>query len=372
MLNVISYSAQVIHEGGVIGEMRVTGGNVTWDINSKIKRSARISVDSFVPKKIYYPFEKDLVYPSSDTYPGYTLFLKTDDPSRQYYEFDMMRDQIRIVMNINGVESSLGTFYVCASPKTIESTGESFELELYEKTFVYDQSDLGERYFINKDLRYIDVIDTLLQSVGGQTLIIKEDCDLLFKEDREYTPDQNVLTVINELLTEIGYKELYFNELGYAVLEKNELIASISHRYIRNRSEIYSGVESNYDIYRIPNKFIGIISNPDVGYLTHVAINDDPHSKLSTVNRGMTIQKVYKLDGMANEAELVNYIERLCQESKYIYDTVTMYTSPEPGHGYGDRTVIIIDDIQGVYRETSWDITLSVEGKMSHRFERSI
>ena len=194
---------------------------------------------------------------------------------------------------------------------------------------------------------------------------------------RAVSLSRRYLTIINTLLAEINYNDIWFDPRGTAVLQPRQEPSAerIAHTYTDGTplSVLMPDSESELDIYDAPNVFICTVSNPDLEEpMTATAVNDNPTSALSTVRRRRRIPTVVQLDNIASQEELQRYAEHLAFESMLTSKTVTVTTLAEPGHGVGDVVAISRTELSGIYQETGWYLTLSGGQTMSHTLRQVV
>jgi len=281
---------------------------------------------------------------------------------------------IKIVMVKNRVEYPLGTFMICSSPSTITSSSIQFSIELYDRTFIFDQSQIDSRLYIPNGSLYIKSIEDMIAD-SGILMIYKTPSLLATNIDKEYPVGTNKLEILNGLLSEIGYEDLWFDENGYAILSPKKdstFVPKFTYR-TNELSNVIGSFEDRYDTYDIPNVFVGVVSNPDLdSVLTYKAENNSASSEMSIRNRGYKLTKIYELDDIASQDELEKYIDNELLSSMQVLETVTFTTAIEGNHGIKDDVQIDNDTIQGMFIEKSWEIALGTNGTMTHTCDRKV
>ena len=126
------------------------------------------------------------------------------------------------------------------------------------------------------------------------------------------------------------------------------------------------------DIYGLPNVFIGLVSTPDQNVLTYKAENHNADSDLSIERRGYKLTKVYKLDSIASQQELEDYVNKLLTDSMMAVEGVTISTTIQPGHDFQNCLQIEHDDLSGLYIEKSWSYSLDNGAAMQHYAEKKV
>ena len=144
--------------------------------------------------------------------------------------------------------------------------------------------------------------------------------------------DDTWLTFTQDLMTNAKYK-YELDEMGRILFAPEQDTASLQPVWTyddSNSSILYPEIETDHDLYGIPNVVEVIYSSNNEFYYGR-AVNDDPNSPISTVNRGRTI--TYRdsnpsLPGNPNSVQVQEYAEQLLRELSTMEYTIS-YT-----HGY--------------------------------------
>ena len=288
---------------------------------------------------------------------------------------DYFNDELKPIVTINGVDFPLGVFLVSRKKEQI-SVSDYISLDCYDRSFVLKSTVMETIYHISAGSNYITTIEGLLIS-AGLPLFISTPNPAIFATAREdWEVGTDYLTIINELLAEINYNSIWFNQDGYAVLEPiQQTDASlISHRYGGEITLTRKDVQSEADWFSQPNVFIAICDNPERGDtpLVATAENNNPLSSLSIFKRGRRITKVYKVSNIATQSELEIYAQRLAMDSMFQSETITFETEIEPGHALHDICAINHPNIEGIFEEVSWQMTLAAGVTMKHVARRTL
>lgn len=273
-------------------------------------------------------------------------------------------------------EFPLGVFALSSPTRDFSAEGITYTVEAYDRTVILSEDCLTNRIYFESGTKYTDAVESIIISSGSSGPIITPS-DLSFQSGREFEIGESKLKIINTLLSEIVYENLYADENGNFIVspykEPTPDNISISYR-ADDLSVIGVDVSTDLDTYGIPNIFIAIVSNPELSSdLRSIYINDNPASKLSTIYRGRKIvSELYKPDYINSQAELDAYIRRIAFEANQIQERVAFSTVPMPIHGISEILEIYHPDINGIYREESWEIQLEPGGKMTHEASRLV
>lgn len=290
---------------------------------------------------------------------------------------DWLTDEIRPTIIIDGVPHHLGIYL----PGTVEfaedNTSRTVTVEAYDRCWrVQTRCAETLRYFA-QGLNYLNVVVSLLTD-AGITSVAKVNTSHTLVEDRE---DWNIgtsnLSIVNELLAEINYKQLWFDQDGTARLEPaaQAKAESIQHTFddTNVRSLMIPGIRKSTDVYAAPNVFLCVCSNADKsGPMSAIAENTNPQSPLSLPRRKRRITQVINVNNIASQAELEVYANRMVTSSMLRGETISVETCLLPGFGVNDVVGIQYGDYMAICVEKAWTMTMGVGGTMQHTLERVI
>lgn len=289
---------------------------------------------------------------------------------------DWLNDRIQPFVMVkmpdgNFAEWSQGIFLM-SSPKRVERYGKVIrEIEAYDGLKVVKDDKFDSRYYITLGTNYVTAVIDILQGAGITKYNIEQTTAVL-QTTREWEPGTPKLDVINELLAEIAYTQLWVDEYGFYTSAKYRLPSerAVEYTYADNDLSVtYNGAIEEEDLFNAPNKWVITKSNPESEPLTSVYTNENPNSKTSTVSRGRTIVDYRPpLDNIADQASLDAYALRLAFEASQVFGHVNFETSLMPFHSYNDCLEIIYSGLalNDKYTESSWNMPLDIHGKMRH------
>lgn len=139
--------------------------------------------------------------------------------------------------------------------------------------------------------------------------------------------EDTFLTFVRDLIANANY-ELGLGEKGNILFlpkQKIESLQPVWEYNDGNSSILYSEITVNHDLYGIPN-VVEVIYSYGADYKEAIAINDDPNSPTSTVNRGRLI--TYRdtkpsLRGYVTQEQLDEYAERLLKSLSTLEYTIS-------------------------------------------------
>lgn len=324
------------------------------------------------------------IVPSADVMPSIAMvdngdikmtFMGTFQMPRE--DVDWLTDEIRPEIIIDGVSHNLGIYL----PGTVEfsenNMSKTVNIEAYDRCWrVKTRCAESLRYFA-EGLNYLAVISSLLTD-AGITGIAKTNTSHTLTEDRE---DWNIgtsnLKIANELLAEINYKPLWFNQDGVAMLEPAAQANAASIQHILDDTNVKSmmlpGISRSTDVYSAPNVFLCVCSNADKsGPMYAIAENTNPQSPLSIARRRRRITQVVSVNNIASQNELQAMANRLVTSSMLRGETIHVETCLLPGFGVNDVIGLRYGEFMAICVEKAWTMNLGIGGTMQHTLERVI
>lgn len=293
-------------------------------------------------------------------------------------EFDMLKDELQPVMTIDGTEQPLGVYRCATASISCDGTGRKMKLEAYDRCWRLQNTRAENVLHFNAGKKYVDVILQLLAGAGIVLAVTTDSAAVLPADREDWDVGTDYLSIINQLLSEIGYRPLWFDAFGYAHIDpytapdSTAIIRQYSSRDI-SRLPMAPEYSEETDLFDAPNVFICICSNADrTTALTATSVNDSPVSRKSVSRRGMQITEVVKVDQAADQAALQAYADKLKFESMLETRTVQFAVSPDASHGMWDIIAVDHPDIGGIYLETGWRMTLEAGEEMTVRARRTV
>ncbi|MEG0854672.1 MAG: hypothetical protein RSF82_12405 [Angelakisella sp.] len=284
-------------------------------------------------------------------------------------DINLLSDRLRPYQIINGTEYPMGEYVIATAPKHRNATSRRYDIEAYDLGHVVMQTRAETRLSFAAGTKYLDAVKQLLVTCGIDRLVATPTA-LTFAAAREdWEIGTSYLTIINVLLTEMGYNTLWFDRNGFArvepkIREKTPII------YMPDEYSVISpDTTTTTDIFDAYNVFTVVVSSPDIPPMVATAVNDSPLSPISTVNRGRRIcAPVQYVDGIASQEQLNEYAENIRYASMQGTETISFSTLPIPTHQVEERVILE----SGIYDETGWDITLGFGGTYTHTAKKVV
>ena len=296
-----------------------------------------------------------------------------DDPAVNW-----LTDELKPFQIINGIEYPVGVFPIGTYSKSTDENGVScVTVEAYDRSLYLHQTKTETILHLSAGTNYMQAVEQLLVEAGIVLYLSTPTTEVLATDREDWDVGTSYLTIINALLAEINYGQIWFNADGFAILQpaKTPSASNIDHQYSKSDKvkvlRRQSAMET--DAFDAPNVFVVICDNPDFDEpMIATAINDNPLSALSTIKRGRRIAQVTRVDNIASQAVLEEYTHQLCTASMLRSEVATISTSNLPGHGVYDTVAIDHPDIQGIFQEVSWHLILAPGQTMIHKLRRSV
>ena len=290
---------------------------------------------------------------------------------------DWLTDEIQPSIIIDGAEHKLGIYLPGTVEYAEDNTSKTVSIEAYDRCWrVQTRCAETLRYFA-QGLNYLDVVVSLLTD-AGITSVAKVSTDHTLTEGREdWDIGATNISIVNELLAEINYKQLWFDSNGAARLEPAAQATAENIQHVLDDTNIKSlmlpGIRKSTDIYAAPNVFLCVCSNADkTGPMSAIAENTNPQSALSIARRKRRITQVVHVNNIASQIELESYAKRLVTNSMMRGETINVETCLLPGFGVDDVIGLRYGDYMAICVERAWTMTLGIGGTMQHTLERVI
>lgn len=306
-----------------------------------------------------------------------TFLPEVRDVNGRVIASDWFADEIQPVLVVDGVEHPLAVLAPASVTPSETATSRHIRIESYDRCWRVRDSYTETRLYIAAGTKYINAIETILQDAGVENVLATPNAATVAEARTDWDPGTSRLKIVNELLAEISYNPLYFNEYGFAILEPATVptAENIDHTLDAGnvKSLVLPQISRETDVYSAPNVFLCICSNPDKGEpLTATAENTNPQSPLSISRRGRRIVKVVNVNNIADQTALQEYATKLRNESLIGGESISITTALLPGYGVGDVVALHYGDLAAICIERAFEMELRVGGNMKHTLEKVV
>lgn len=290
-------------------------------------------------------------------------------------DIDFINDRIKIYTILSDGVNELtypSGMYLLSSPVEITKTNSvsEYSVSVYSKTQILVEDKEIERFVIKKGKVYTNVIQELLIGTGiGDIEIVSS--PLTVQRDLSFEPGTSKISIINELLKQINYYPIFTNNEGSVSIEPyiplQERNADYFYR-INDNSIVSKGLTTTLDLFNVPNVVTRVVTNAETEPLVSTFKNYDTDDLTSIPNRGREIDDYKEISDIPDQLTLDAFVRREAEEAKKVFGEFTFNTSINPMHEQNECV-----EINGyIVVESSWRMSLTVSGLMSHTARRVV
>lgn len=241
--------------------------------------------------------------------------------------------RVYLVTIQNGVKERhpLGTFLVQTPASSFNGKLKDISMDAYTPLLELKEGLPPLGYSIFKETNIMDIAYRLTRE-RVRAPVVKTTNSTELQTAFVANTNDTWLTFVRDLIANAKYT-FSLDELGRVLFAPKQDTASLQPIWTYddgNSSILYPEISMDHDLYGIPN-VVEVLYSDGLGYCYAKAVNDDPNSPTSTVNRGREIvHRVTDPDIQGNPTTgmIKAYAEQLLREKSSIEYTVT-YT-----HGY--------------------------------------
>lgn len=249
------------------------------------------------------------------------------------------------------------------------SEGEVLTIEAKDETEILRRASLGSRRLFPAGTLYTAAVEALLAESGFYNIAITPSLRALASDREDWAPECCRLTVINDLLSEIGYRSLECLPGGLTASgpyqSPDSVPAQISYQ-ANQQSVILSG-STRSAAYLAPNHFVGYVSDPKSPPMRSEYKIEEPQSPLSpSMNGGYWISTVKEFRAACDQESLDLNLRRWANEQAVCHESITLRTAVMPHHGVREIVYLDCGALSGTFVETDFTIT----DTMSHTLRR--
>lgn len=287
-------------------------------------------------------------------------------------DVDVIRDRVSVTMVLeDGSEWPQGVFLFSDVSRFVFTAGiEIGAVNLVDQLLIVDQQ-LDQSFALRPGDSITDGIIDLLVPLPVTVVVDPSSAVVSSAQEAISWPaGTSRLRVINELATQVGYHELFFDNdgIGQLHLMPNPESApdAVVLSYPVGRRTYFGTVTRSTDLLELPNRFV-VVNNgaTDVPIFGLYDVPDSaPHS---AVNRGFVISHVEQLQGIDTAADAQRAALSLARAWRWAYETVEFVGPPDPRHDTYD-----VVDFEGTrYLEIGWSLPLQEGADMRHHVRRT-
>jgi hypothetical protein len=276
------------------------------------------------------------------------------------------------------MEWPMGVFLLTSPKRSVDISGTVVrDVEAYDQTMVLIDDVVTARYYVGPNVEYTAAISELLantQGIIGYSIVSSTTRTVAALE---WEPGTSKSQIINDLLAAINYEGLWFDSNGTAraapYVSPADREAEFTYQ-TDDVSTILPDAEVDVDYYKVPNRWVLIVSNPDQPPLRAEIVNNDPFSPTSTINRGRVVTRVIPDATAPNQGVLNDIAQRYRDEDGQLFETVAFKSGLMPIHENGDVFDFAYFDLNvaGRFLELSWSVELIQGSEMTHTLRRTI
>lgn len=292
-------------------------------------------------------------------------------------DIDWLSDEIQPALVIDGAEYPVGIFRAGSASLTYAEYGRVYQVEAYDRGYYLQLNKTESVLHLPAGTNYIDAIERLLTYCGIARVLKTPTAYTLMTDREDWDTGTDYLTIVNQLLSEINYNDLWFDSNGFAVLEPTSTPSANNIDHIYNATAVKSVTARDCtvetDFFDKANVFVVICSNPDLEeVMVARAENNNPNSATSIIRRGLRVTTVEKVDNIASQEALQAYADELCFNAMLASEVVTIETALMPNHGIRDVIALNHPAAQGIYEETAWYMELKAGAYMRHELKKVV
>jgi hypothetical protein len=307
----------------------------------------------------------------------FNVFLD-EDPAYNLYQAGLRIGRYGVN---NYAEWAQGVFIMSTPARAIDDgSSVTRQIEAYDLLQLLNDDQVSARYYVGGGAVVTDSIDELFTATTGVpagTWDIVHSVKTTPTLGYDWPPGTAKIKIFNDLLASINYQSLWFDENGRAqvapyVLPQNRIS---EFDYSTDASSVtLPAATQTFDLYKVPNRWTIVVSDPDKPPLSSTYTNVDPTSPMSTVTRGRVILDFRTEQTAVDQSSLDGQVQQLAADAMSVFEVVDFKTAIMPFHSDTDTYTVNYAQlgVAGVYCETKWDMPLKAGAEMSHSARKSV
>lgn len=231
----------------------------------------------------------------------------------------------------NTYKIPLGTHLVQSPSSTFDGMKKNVSMDAYTPLIELKENQPPIGYSLLKGTNIMTTAYHICRENMRAPVVITKSDEILYQDFISNT-DDTWITFITDLISNAKYA-LDLDELGRVLFRPKQDTASLQPVWTYtddNSSILYSDITVDHDLYGVPN-IVEVTHSNGSDFYHAEAINDDPNSPLSTINRGRKI--VYRVSnpnlmGDPTKYQVEEYANQLLRDLSSLEYTISYK------HGY--------------------------------------
>lgn len=204
-------------------------------------------------------------------------------------DIDWMKHRVQAVFHDGDTSWPVGTYLLSSPKEKHSSTTLGYEIGLLTKMNIPAEGTVDERFSMAVGAPVIPAVVGLLESTG-ETRIAVTPGDAVRTSEYTAPAGTSKLKIINDLLTGAGYWALWCDGSGQFRVEPyvDPVKRPVAFEFVHGEHSLHMPEwDREQDMSSVPNRIVLVTrGDEDAEGLVGVAVNTDPSSPYSYVNRG--------------------------------------------------------------------------------------
>lgn len=243
---------------------------------------------------------------------------------------DLVRIYLNAASDTASVRLALGTFFASTPSRTVTDTTSTATVDMYSTLLQLDEDRVEATYTVAAGTNAIIQAKSLVEASG--LAVNATPSTSTTTAAAVFEVGTSKLEIINYLLDFAGYSSAYVDGMGTVMMTPyaNPSTRQPVWTFEDGDNSIFlPQVTDELDWYSTPNVVVVTCSNADT-VMTSVAVNDDPNSPYSTVNRGRRIVRTESVSDIETQAALDAKAQELLNTSSSSVQTETVQHTYAP------------------------------------------
>ena len=140
-----------------------------------------------------------------------------------FYEYsgvNFLTDRLRVSVEINGTVYPLGTYCVTTETPSVADGVKTIKVEAYSLLWLLNQAKIETLKYYPTGQNYISAVQGLISEGGIADYSAEASTEVLATDREDWEIGTSYLTIINELLSEINYNQVWVTNSGTVKITK--------------------------------------------------------------------------------------------------------------------------------------------------------